>query len=492
MDGPFSGGAVSQALPRQINLSITSHTNIGKTTMVRTLLRRDVGKVLDQAHVTDQNERFTWLETSEGERLDIWDTPGFGNSVQLLKLLKKQGNPIGWMIAHVWDRFKDRPLWCSQQALKNVRDEADVVLYLVNALEDPTMASGYIDPEMQLLEWLQKPVLVILNQIGQESASQEQNKRERGWQTLLRKFTVVQGFVALDSFSRCWVLEGVLLEHVQPLLPTHVEPTMIRLMSSWKEQNIKVFIKSMDRIAQVIAKAQGDKEEVRGTGHNRELHVRRAAQELSGRLDGHVRLAMQDLIEWHGLEGEAEIKIQTQLQDFTAPTEGLGMEEVLGRAALGGFGGAAAGTAAGAAIDAATGGMSLGLFALTGAFLGALGLAAWGKDIEGEADTIEMKWLPKFLESLSKNLLLRYLAVAHFGRGRGEFNATHENPIIWQEEIQTAYASYQEEFEKMWKAEDSTISQDSAALRSQLSTLLAHVIRDAFKRMYPVSEKIGL
>ena len=39
--------------PLRIHLSLVSHTNIGKTTLARTLLMRDVGEVADRAHVTE-------------------------------------------------------------------------------------------------------------------------------------------------------------------------------------------------------------------------------------------------------------------------------------------------------------------------------------------------------------------------------------------------------------------------------------------------------
>ncbi|MEJ2231375.1 MAG: GTPase domain-containing protein [Nitrospirales bacterium] len=162
-----------------ITLSLISHTNIGKTTLARTLLRRDVGQVLDQAHVTLQNEQFVLLEASDGSRLNLWDTPGFGNSHKLLSRLQGQTNPIGWVIAQVWDRLADKPFWCSQQAIRNVRDEADVVLYLVNATEDPSMA-GYLQPELELLTWLNKPVIVLVNQTGLIDP-QQQRKLESHW-----------------------------------------------------------------------------------------------------------------------------------------------------------------------------------------------------------------------------------------------------------------------------------------------------------------------
>ncbi|WP_447970411.1 GTPase domain-containing protein [Nitrospira sp. M1] len=480
---------MSQTVTSDITLSIISHTNIGKTTLVRTLLRRDVGKVLDQAHVTDQNEKFTWLETHDGARLHIWDTPGFGNSVQLLKVLQRQEHPIGWMIAHVWDRFKDRPLWCSQQALKNVRDEADVVLYLVNALEDPSLASGYIQPEMELLDWLQKPVLVVLNQIGSESGTQEREACERDWHNLFKPYAVVQGIVSLDSFSRCWVLEGMLLEHVRELLPSMAQETMGRLTESWKVQNTEVFKKSMNRLAQVLVRAMSDEEVVSETGQLRKVKIKRAAQDLCHRLEQDIRLAMQDLIEWHGLEGEAAIKIQSQLHDVTVPIESSVMEEALGRAALGGFGGAAAGTAAGAAIDAATGGMSLGLFALTGAFLGALGLAAWGKDVEiGEILTI--RWVPEFLHTLTQDLLLRYMAVAHFGRGRGNFQDDQASPLVWQEVIRKGYEGEQSAFQQIWEADHERESHDVNERTRILTSRLESVARTVLCELYPASKDI--
>ena len=38
--------------PTTINVRLISHTNAGKTTLVRTLLQQDVGEVRDAAHVT--------------------------------------------------------------------------------------------------------------------------------------------------------------------------------------------------------------------------------------------------------------------------------------------------------------------------------------------------------------------------------------------------------------------------------------------------------
>ena len=81
--------------PQRIALSLVSHTNVGKTTLARTLLGRDVDTVRDEPHVTDVAERFSLIETSHGDVLELWDTPGFGDSVRLAKRLAQGASPLG-------------------------------------------------------------------------------------------------------------------------------------------------------------------------------------------------------------------------------------------------------------------------------------------------------------------------------------------------------------------------------------------------------------
>ena len=97
--------------------------------------------------------------------LRLWDTPGFGDSARLVQRLRLADNPIGWLLREVWDRYVDRPFWCSQQAVRAARDNSDVLLYLVNAAEAPHDA-GYVAFEAQILRWVDKPVVVLLNQVG--------------------------------------------------------------------------------------------------------------------------------------------------------------------------------------------------------------------------------------------------------------------------------------------------------------------------------------
>ena len=52
---------MNTAAENAIALSLVSHTNVGKTTLARTLLQRDIGEVRDEAHVTLAAERQTLI-----------------------------------------------------------------------------------------------------------------------------------------------------------------------------------------------------------------------------------------------------------------------------------------------------------------------------------------------------------------------------------------------------------------------------------------------
>ena len=67
-------------LPVTLSLSLVSHTNVGKTTLARTLLGRDVGEVRDAAHVTESADAHELIASAEGDRLLLWGHSQGGHS----------------------------------------------------------------------------------------------------------------------------------------------------------------------------------------------------------------------------------------------------------------------------------------------------------------------------------------------------------------------------------------------------------------------------
>lgn len=479
----------------RIQLSLVSHTNVGKTTLARTLLGRSVGEIRDAPHVTAVAEAHTMIETPEGDALALWDTPGFGDSVRLAKRLQQSGHPIGWFVSQVWDRWRDRPFWSSQQAVRNVRDEADIVLYLVNAAEHPGDA-GYVEPEMQILDWIGKPAIVLLNQVGEPRPRRDEAAEEARWRAHLGGHRVVKTVLALDAFARCWVQEFTLLAAVGDALPDEKRPAFERLRAAWRARRMATFDAAIAQLAAQLARAGCDREPVAdrgvraalrevgvalGLGREGEPTAKEVAMRvLAERLDADVRATTDRLIELHELEGRAAAEVLARLaDDFAVQTRASE-----GKAAV--LGGLVTGALTGLKADLATGGLTFGAGLLTGGVLGALGAAgiARGYNLVRGAKETAVRWSDEFLQGFFASALLRYLAVAHYGRGRGEWSRS-EHPALWKDAVAEIVIQRRDALQVIWaeRSGDCDSERLSAALRSEL----ASGALDLLERLYPGS-----
>ena len=153
-----------------IDIFVVSHTNVGKTSLVRTLLGQDVGEVEDAPDVTQALAAYDLVVAPDGGALRLWDTPGFGDSFRLAGRLRRKQRWLAWLVREVWDRRFHPALWRGQRLALELRARASVVLYPVNLLESPVDAV-YVAPELEILAWVGKPVLVLLNQGGEQGAA---------------------------------------------------------------------------------------------------------------------------------------------------------------------------------------------------------------------------------------------------------------------------------------------------------------------------------
>ena len=478
----------------QIALSLISHTNIGKTTLARTLLRKDIGIVADRAHVTLENQKYTVLETDTGESLQLWDTPGFPNCQKILSRLQGTKNPIVRILTEVWDRFRDRPSWCAQQAVLNVQQEADVVLSLVNATEEPSMA-GYIVPELQLLDWIGKPVIVLLNQTGPPKEREEQQRLEQPWKDYFARYGFVRGVHSLDAFSRCWVQEGILFQTIQSVLPAQDRPLMNRLFAAWKNANLSVFHTAMEQWARLVTHAARSRVMTGGDGSPMDVQKQRAVDALLKDLVNEVGATTKSVIALHGLEGDAIGEIQARMEhvEVQRGLQGQG-SALLSGTAIGGIGGAlTSGAYAGLHLDAATGGVSMGLFtvagALVGGVLGFFGGEAWAERQVGWTPT-PVTWSDEYLDVLVQDVILRYLAIAHFGRGQGQYIADPEDPRFWVEKVNTLVSKQHHALHEEWKRlrEQGPVAQTEEK-PAQLTVLLTSITLELLWSTYPASKR---
>ncbi|MFD2367168.1 DUF3482 domain-containing protein [Pseudoduganella sp. GCM10020061] len=481
--------------PQAIQFVLISHTNNGKTTLARTLTGVDVGEVRDAAHVTVLSESHTLLATPEGDALTLWDTPGFGDSVRLLRRLALTGNPIGWFLREVFDRYRDRAFWLSQNALRSARDSADVVLYLVNSTEDPRDA-GYIEPEMKILEWLGKPVLVLLNQLGPPQPQELERAEQGRWREHLSRYPLVKDVLALDAFARCWVHERVFYEAVTPLLAAGKQEAYRRLLRQWESNNEQRFSESMHALARHLAAAALDVEAIDREERSlvksalQAARLSRPAGERAGdkamaamiaRHDANVAATTRALLALHKLDAREVGRINQRVRD------NFSVRAPVDKAQAGLLGAIVSGAATGLGADLMAGGLTMGAGALIGGVMGALTMAgaAWAFNSGTDRNHPTVRFADEFLQGLLVSSVLRYLAVAHFGRGRGDF-VEGEAPAFWKDEVERSVRNAVGDGSALWRAVRVHAERGDAI--AQLDEVLTRVTRTTLAHLYPQSD----
>ena len=434
--------------PMRIHLSLVSHTNIGKTTLARTLLSRDIGEVADRAHVTETTDDYVLARTPEGCELVLWDTPGFGNSVALAKRLDGRANPVGWFLSEVWDRLANKSLWLNQKAIKHVKETSNVVLYLVNATELPDTAP-YVNAEMRILSWIGKPVIVLLNQMGEPKTPEAEQADVDRWKNAMNNHPIVNSVLPMDAFARCWVQEFALFDAIAKALPDELQATMDSLLEVWSRQRRAAYNSSMQALTHYLEKLAKDREVVETTSvmdqikflckrlglfKNEANHdpFEAAQTALSSRAADEFCALTDKLIVINGLKGKGVRKeILKRMQSDWSIRSSIPPASAAVAGAIG------TGTAGGLVSDLATGGLSLGLGTLIGTVIGALGGVGLAiaynhkKDINGT----EISWSESALQHFFIETILLYLAIAHFGRGRGNWTDA-EYSSHWRSSIE--------------------------------------------------------
>ncbi|WP_203230686.1 DUF3482 domain-containing protein, partial [Agromyces humi] len=427
------------------------------------------------------------------ELLTLWDTPGFGDSVRLVRRLRQDRNPIGWFLSQVWDRYQDRVLWLSQLAVRNVAEQADVVLYLVNAAEAPADA-GYLDSELEVLEYIGKPVLVLLNQTGPPRERGVEEADAARWRAALASSGHVREVLAFDAFARCWVQEFTLFDAIEPLVPDAPHPAFARLSAAWRDLRMNEFSAAMAALAEPIARAAVERVTLTPPSPKSESLASRvggslglpspgrtqartdATDRMAKRLQADLRQGTERLIAIHRLEGRAADEVLERVAGD------IRVDAPLDTTRTAAVGGIVSGALTGLGADLMAGGLTFGAGMVAGAILGALGGAgvAQGVNVVRGRDESSLRWEDAFLDGLVTSALLRYLAVAHYGRGRGAWREG-EYPPHWRPMVVEAVVAEQDRLAVIW----SRRAQGEETLQRELEEVLGDIALGLLDDLYP-------
>ena len=205
---------------------------------------------------------------------------------------------------------------------------------------------------------------------------------------------------------------------------------------------------------------------------------------MAARLEEGVAGVVDRLISLHGLDGRATIDLRTVPADFATSAEKLAPKK------LGVIGGAASGLLGGLWADIASGGLSFGSGMVLGAILGGLGIAGGARAVNTvrRGYGASVRWSEEVLTRTAENMLLRYLSVSHFGRGRGIWRE-REVPNFWKKSVGESIASRRVYLNGLWK-EIRLSAAEQPGQRAGLVAMLSGCAREVLARFYPDSDHL--
>ena len=476
-----------------IDIFVVSHTNVGKTSLVRTLLGQDVGEVEDAPDVTQALAAYDLVVAQDGGALRLWDTPGFGDSFRLAGRLRRKQRWLAWLVREVWDRRFHPALWRGQRLALELRARASVVLYPVNLLESPVDAV-YVAPELEILAWVGKPVLVLLNQGGEQGAA---GHRAAEWRHHLGGFPVVQRVLELDGYTRCWLQELALFHDIGQVLPPPDRPTYHRLALLLGQDYRRRFDASVQALADYLLRLSGDVVEMDARwfdglkdawknlraripgGRNAEpTPFESGMQGLAQRYAEQTKAVTDQLIAINRLDGVSAAEIMELAEDKLAVHKPVDASS----SAL--AGGVVSGILTGLGADLLTGGLSLGTGALVGGVMGAFGAAALarGYNVYSHQDKKVVRWSAASLTEALGNATMLYLSIAHFGRGQGQWRR-QQAPQAWAQAVQEVLGQHRERLASLWSGQGAAAAAPQSQDHGQV--VVRDVLRDVLQHLYP-------
>jgi len=342
-----------------LKLALVGHTNVGKTSLLRTLTR-DVsfGEVSHRPSTTRHVEGAR-LSVDGEPLLELYDTPGLEDAIALLDHLERIERPGERLdgparTARFLDGSEARQRF--EQEAKVLRQllASDAGLYVIDARE-PVLAK-YKD-ELAVLAGCGKPLLPVLNFVAQPG-HQEKQWREAlarlGLHALVRFDSVAP---PIDGERRLYESLALLLEQSRPKLQRLIDDHEAQALARLSEGNrlIAELLVDVAACRRSVA-AQPDLER----GAIRELHDAVRAREQG---------CVEALLRLYGFRPQDAAAADLPLLDGRWGDD-LFNPETLKELGVKIGGGMAAGAAAGAGVDLMVGGITMGAAALLGALAG--------------------------------------------------------------------------------------------------------------------------
>ncbi len=344
---------------RAIRLAVVGHTNVGKTSLLRTLTG-DVsfGEVSHRPSTTRHVEGARL--SVDGEALvELYDTPGLEDAIALLDYLERLDRPGERLdgparLTRFLEGSEARQRFEQEAKVMRQLLDSDAGLYVIDARE-PVLAK-YRD-ELAVLASCGKPLLPVLNFVS------AQQHREPEWREALSRL----GLHALVRFDSVAPPEdgGRRLYESLALLLESARPRLERLIDDQEKQRTAKRHSAARLIAELLIDCAACRRSVETTADQEQ----QAVEALRKAVRQREQQCVEALLKLYAFRKDDVSSSDLPLMDGRWGDD-LFNPETLKLMGVRVGGGVAAGAAAGAGVDLMVGGLTLGAAALVGAIAG--------------------------------------------------------------------------------------------------------------------------
>ena len=342
-------------------IAIVGHTNTGKTSLMRTLMRdAGFGQVSSQPSTTRHVEGASLLV--DGEVLvELYDTPGLEDPIALLELLNEVRDADGTCADPVGavESFLTSPAaaGCFEQEAKVLRQmlTSDAAFYVVD-VRDPVLAKHR--DELAILGHCGIPLLPVLNFVSDPAAD------ESAWREALARLGL-HAMVRFDTVAPERDGERRLYQTLGMLLDGHRE-RLERLVVTREREASARRAAALRMVAELVVDVAAARVVVPAGD---DVQLRRAVSGLYERVRAREQVCVDALLALYRFRPDDVDAARLPLLDGRWESDLFSPETL--RNVGGRLGsGAAAGAAAGVGIDLMFGGLTLGAAAALGALAG--------------------------------------------------------------------------------------------------------------------------
>lgn len=353
-----------------IEIAVVGHTNVGKTSLLRTLTRKHgFGEVSDRPGTTRHVERID-LHVEGRTAVRFYDTPGLEDAVALQHYMAglpgEFANPVERVRAFLAGPEAHAAYEQEAKVLRKML-EVDAAVYVIDCRQEvlPKYRS-----EIELLSACARPVMPVLNFIAASGA------RAEGWREVLAGFNL-HVWMQFDAVAPFVGAERQLFQDLCVLLRSR-QGELQAVVAELDRQAQARRAAAATLVARLLVHAAAQRQAVPRTELGTSAGRAQAVAQFRKSLAEHTQQVVQAILGVYGFRpDEADVAL-------TPWTSGRWQADLFHPQTLQDAGrklgtGAAVGAAVGFAADVALAGMSLGAATALGAAVGGVASQGWSQ-----------------------------------------------------------------------------------------------------------------